>query len=170
MICDTARLIKDAVDIRDVCELYGVHFSGRNQAVCPFHDDKHPSSSVKNCRFHCFVCDLHLDIFDFVMQMTGCDFQGAKEQLNSAFHIGLDLHAPIKSDDMRRLEAERKRKQKELESYRAEYDQMDSEFIILWRLTRAYRPEPDKPGMGEYAWALGRIDQLNQYFMDHRWR
>lgn len=171
MTYDRVRLIKDSVDIRAVCELYGVHFiGGRNQALCPFHDDKNPSASVKNGRFHCFVCNLHLDCFDFVQQITGCDFQGAMEMLNQAFGLGLDLKKPIPTAEMRKLRAERARKAAELERYRADYNEHQTEFIALRRITRMCSPAPDKPYMGGYAWALGRLEQLEEYFADRAWR
>lgn len=170
MICDAAKLIKDAVDIRNVCELYGVHFNSRNQANCPFHEDKHPSASIKHGRFHCYVCNLHLDIFDFVTRITGCDFPDAKKLLNDAFHLGLNLDKPVSSDEMRRIEAERRRKAKELDDYRVDYNAHQEEFILLHRLARMCRPSPDEPYMGEYAWAIGRLDQLTEYFSEHPWR
>lgn len=170
MTYDTARLIKGSVDIRAVCEMYGMDFNSRGQACCPFHDDKHPSASVKNGRFHCFVCDLHLDCFDFVKQITGCDFKTSKETLNAAFGLGLDLHKPIPTDQMRRIQAERRRKAAELAAYREDYELHQQEFIKLRRLLRACRPAPDKPYMGQYARARGRFEQLVEYFEQHRWR
>lgn len=55
---DAAKEIKATVDIRDVAELYGVHFGARNQARCPFHEDKHPSASIKTGGFTamCAIC------------------------------------------------------------------------------------------------------------------
>jgi len=164
---DTARLIKESVDIRAVCEMYGMDFSNRGQACCPFHDDKNPSASVKNGRFHCFVCNLHLDIFDFVQQITGCDFKTAKETLNAAFGLGLDLKKPIPTDQMRKIQAERREKQAQLEAYRDDYNEHQSEFIALRRLVRAHGLHSD---MGLYAWAVGRLEQLDEYFIEKPWR
>lgn len=171
MTYDRVRHIKESVDIRAVCELYGVHFiGGRNQALCPFHDDKNPSASVKNGRFHCFVCDLHLDCFDFVQQITGCDFRGAMEILNQAFGLGLDLKKPIPTAEMRKIRSERQEKERRLQAYRKNYEEHQKEFIALRRITRMCSPAPDKPYMGGYAWALGRLEQLEEYFADHPWR
>lgn len=164
---DIAREIKSMVDMRDVAEVYGVHFNGKNQAKCPFHDDRHPSASIKNSRFHCYVCDLHLDIFEFVQRMDGCDFNGAKERLNDMFHLGLDLKKPIPSAEMERLRREREKKEMELEMYRAEYEAKQAEFI---RLYRTPPPPPGSPSWGEYAKMMGRMDYLEWWFSMNRWR
>lgn len=165
---DAAAYIKQSVDIRDVVERYGVAFvGGRNQARCPFHDDRNPSASVKNGRFHCFVCNLHLDCFDFVCQISGCDFKGAMEQLNALFGLGLDLKKPVPTDEMRRIRRERAQKEAELAAYRADYDAHQEEFIRLRRLVRAHGVRSD---MGLYAWAVGRLEQLEEYFKTSPWR
>ena len=104
---DVAKEIKARVDIRDVAESYGVHFDERRQGKCPFHDDRHPSASIKNGRFHCYVCGLHLDIFEFVQQFDGCSFNGAKERLNDMFRLGLDLKKPMSFAETDRLRRER---------------------------------------------------------------
>lgn len=151
--------------------MYGVRFVGsRNQAHCPFHNDRNPSASVKNGRFHCFVCNLHLDCFDFVQQITGCDFKTAMQTLNQAFALGLDLAAPIPTEAMREIQRERAEKQAALKSYRTDYMDHQQEFVALHRLIRACRPSPDKSYMGLYAWALGRLEQLEEYFSAHPWR
>ena len=164
---DAAKEIKATVDIRDVAELYGVHFGARNQARCPFHEDKHPSASIKNGRFHCYVCDLHLDVFDFVQQIDGCNFQGAMERLNDAFRLGLDLKKPVPSAEMARLRRERDRREAELEAYRAEYNAKQEEFI---RIYRAPKPPAESHLWGEYARLLGRLDYLEWWFTENRWR
>lgn len=164
---DAAAEIKAAVDIRDVAELYGVRFNARNQACCPFHDDRHPSASVKNGRFHCFVCDLHLDVFDFITRMEGCGFRGAMERLNDAFRLGLDLKKPAPSAEVDRRRRERERKERELEAYRQEYGAKQAEFIRLYRMSK---PPPGSPSWGEYARLLGRLDYLEWWFMGNHWR
>jgi chromosome segregation ATPase len=49
----------------------------RNMALCPFHDDRRPSLSVKNNRFHCFGCGLSGDTIKFVMLRDGLSFPEA---------------------------------------------------------------------------------------------
>jgi len=49
----------------------------KNKASCPFHEDKHPSFSIRGEKGHCFSCGFHGDILDFIMQKQGLDFKQA---------------------------------------------------------------------------------------------
>ena len=52
--------IRQSVDIVDVMGQYlELHKKGKNyMAICPFHDDNHPSLSISQSRqiYKCFVC------------------------------------------------------------------------------------------------------------------
>lgn len=160
-----AALLKDAVNIRDVVELYGVPVNSRGVCTCPFHDDRHPSASVKNGRFHCYVCDLHIDIFEFVQRITGCGFRDAKRTINAAFRVVADIDAPIDRGELSRLQREREQRQREKAARRAEYDRRTAEYN---RLLHTRRPDPsDDAAMGQYAAGLGRIERLDYWFDHH---
>jgi len=65
---------------------YGLMAStrGRTSMVCcPFHDDHHPSLLIdgRDDHFHCFGCNAHGDVIDFVQRMEGIDFRQAVERL-----------------------------------------------------------------------------------------
>jgi DNA primase len=47
-----------------------------HKALCPFHDDKHPSLSfsVRKNRYRCFVCDAHGGVIDLVMRYLNKSF------------------------------------------------------------------------------------------------
>lgn len=166
MNLNNSEIIKNSVDIRDVCELYGAAFNTMGRGCCPFHDDKHPSASVKNGRFHCYVCNLHLDIFDFVMKVTGCSFQDAISALNSAFSLGLDVHGKFNHEDYKRATEARERKQRALEAFRAEYKAKNDLFAKLQRMEKPNNADD----FGEYAAALGKMAELEQWLSDNPWR
>lgn len=163
---DRAARIKEAVDIRQVVELYGVTPNSRGVARCPFHDDRHPSASLRKGRFHCYVCDLHLDIFAFLRKMTGCTFPEAMKQINSVFRV-VDLDAPVDRAAVERARREREAREREQARHRAEYDARVAEYRALssWPVP----PADDVDGMGCYAAALGRLEQLDYYFENHRY-
>ena len=48
----------------------------RHKALCPFHEDHHPSLSfcLRKNTFRCFVCDAHGGTIDLVMQYLRLDF------------------------------------------------------------------------------------------------
>ena len=64
--------IRQSVDIVDVIgEYLPLEKKGRNYiALCPFHDDKHPSMSVSPDKqiFMCFVCGTGGNVFTFLQK------------------------------------------------------------------------------------------------------
>lgn len=67
----------------------GHEFSG----LCPFHNEKTPSFTVNDDKgfYHCFGCQEHGSVFDFVMKTDGLEFIQAVAQL--ARDAGLDMPA-----------------------------------------------------------------------------
>lgn len=69
------------VDIVDVIRTYiPVEQKGRSYvALCPFHDDKHPSLSISREKqiFKCFVCGAGGNAFSFVSRYEGISFDAA---------------------------------------------------------------------------------------------
>ena len=61
--------------IESVAERLGLRVE-RHKALCPFHDDKHPSLSFSVSRnsYKCFVCDAHGGVIDLAMKVLGRDF------------------------------------------------------------------------------------------------
>lgn len=50
---------------------------------CPFHDDHHPSLKLKegDPHYHCFACEAHGDVFDWLQERNGWDFNRALAHL-----------------------------------------------------------------------------------------
>lgn len=117
--------IKTALTIREVMEHYGVQFSRRGFALCPFHTEKTPSLSIKNERFTCFGCGASGDVIDFVRMYFGINFGQAVVRLNNDFNLGITGKRPKASDvaknreERRLLEAERQVKEMYLRRYMA---------------------------------------------------
>ena len=64
-----------ALPIEDVASALGLSVN-HHKALCPFHDDKHPSLSfsVRKNRYRCFVCDAHGGVIDLVMRYLNKSF------------------------------------------------------------------------------------------------
>ena len=64
--------------IEGVAERLGLQVS-RHKALCPFHNDHHPSLSfnVRRNTYRCFVCDAHGGTIDLVMRYLHKDFKEA---------------------------------------------------------------------------------------------
>lgn len=58
----------------EMARALNVAFKGNN-CRCPYHDDKNPSASIHRkegvWRFHCFVCQLDMDVFDVISRNEG---------------------------------------------------------------------------------------------------
>ena len=84
MIMDNQQLqqLRD-LPIEGVAERLGLEVR-QHKALCPFHDDHHPSLSfnVRKNTFRCFVCDAHGGTLDLVMRTLHKDFREACEWLS----------------------------------------------------------------------------------------
>ena len=47
--------VKTAVNAREAAQLYGVAVNRCGMALCPFHNDHHPSLLVADDHYHCFA-------------------------------------------------------------------------------------------------------------------
>lgn len=90
--------IRERVPAIDAAHHYGLQFdrSGK-KALCPFHDDRHPSLSFYRGGFRCFACGASGSSLDLTMKILGLDLKGAAARLNEDFHLGLD-HEPTAAE------------------------------------------------------------------------
>jgi len=76
-----------SIDLPAILESDGIELirsGNRFQFKCCFHDDQHPSGSLRNngkWRFHCFGCGASGDAIDFVMKLHGLNFRDACRHL-----------------------------------------------------------------------------------------
>src|SRR4030095_6500292 len=56
---------------------------------CLFHDDRKASGSYRKGRFHCFTCNVTLDVIEFVRRAQGIDFKGALSYLSDRYGVPL---------------------------------------------------------------------------------
>jgi DNA primase len=88
-------LVKERVNIADVV---GEHVTLRNagggnlKGLCPFHDEKTPSLSVRPSvgSYHCFGCGEGGDAIKFLMRLEHLSFSESVERL--AARVGVELH------------------------------------------------------------------------------
>lgn len=77
--------------------------AGRDEHIglCPFHQEKSPSFTVNDAKgfYHCFGCNQHGDVIDFVREHDGLDFRPAVEKIAAAAGI----EAPAESARSRSL-------------------------------------------------------------------
>lgn len=123
MKSDLFRAVRERVSARDAAERFGLTIDRHGRALCPFHEDHHPSMSFKHGRFRCFACGAHGDAIDLAAQLLGLTPLDALARLNEDFGLGLALHreptAAERKAAARRREVDKAHR--EFESWREDF-------------------------------------------------
>ena len=93
-------LKEDIEKVRATADLYDIvsatvslkpSGTGTYVGLCPFHDEKTPSFSVRPALgvWHCFGCGLGGDVFGYIEHQENVDFRDAVELLADKYHIEL---------------------------------------------------------------------------------
>ena len=109
------EIIKENVNLREAAELYGIDVNRYGKALCPFHNDRHPSLYVADDHYYCFACGEHGDVIDFVGRLFQLSPYNAARKLMADFHLSPDkppsaaaLHAKrIRTEAQQLMENER---------------------------------------------------------------
>ena len=84
------EIVKYGVSCREAAERYGVEVNHYGMALCPFHNDRHPSLYVADDHYHCFACGEHGDVIDFVSKLFQLSLYDAARKLAADFHLSPD--------------------------------------------------------------------------------
>ena len=84
------EIVKYGVSCREAAERYGVEVNRCGMALCPFHNDRHPSLYVADDHYHCFACGEHGDVIDFAAKLFGLPLYEAAQRLAADFHLTPD--------------------------------------------------------------------------------
>ena len=109
------EIVKENVNLREAAELYGIDVNRYGKALCPFHNDRHPSLYVADDHYYCFACGKHGDVIDFVGRLFQLSPYNASRKLMADFHLSPDkppsaaaLHAKrIRTEAQQLMENER---------------------------------------------------------------
>ena len=91
---DIFTMVKAAVTVRQAAEHYGLQVSRNGMALCPFHNDRHPSLYVSDDHYHCFACGEHGDVIDLTAKLFDLRLYDAARKLASDFHLAPDKPLP----------------------------------------------------------------------------
>ena len=78
--------VKQTVTTRQAAKAYGLEVDVHGMALCPFHDDHHPSLKLDQ-RFYCFGCGASGDVIDFAARLFGITLKEAAQKLAEDFGI-----------------------------------------------------------------------------------
>ena len=84
------EIVKYGVSCREAAERYGVEVNHYGMALCPFHNDRHPSLYVADDHYPCFACGEHGDVIDFVSKLFRLSLYDAAQQVAADFHLTPD--------------------------------------------------------------------------------
>lgn len=87
--------VKQAVTTKQAAEAYGLEVDKHGMAICPFHEDHHPSLKLDQ-RYYCFGCRATGDVIDFTARLFGISQKSAALKLAQDF--GIDPRPPAQSD------------------------------------------------------------------------
>lgn len=98
---EKVRAAADLYDIVSATVTLKPSGTGTFVGLCPFHDEKSPSFSVRPSLgvWHCFGCGLGGDVFGYVEQQENIDFREAVELLADKYHIELHYQKGSNKDE-----------------------------------------------------------------------
>lgn len=154
--------VRSSVSARQAAEFYGLQFDrpGR-KAICPWHDDRHPSLSFKGQNCKCFACNSGGSAIDLTMHLFGLDLKGAASKLNTDFRLGLDMNAKVPASAISRVQAD-KALAASLDAWiNRAHDTLARQYRILRKQQEAYQPtDPIAPYPIKFIEAGRAIDYV----------
>ena len=155
--------VKDNVSLREVAQRYGIDVNRYGKALCPFHNDRHPSLYVTDDHYHCFACGAHGDVIDFVGKLFQLSPYDAARKLMADFHLSPDKPPSAAALHAKRIRTEA---QQLTENERLCFSVLSDYARVLRDWTVRYAPQPpDEPVHARFAEACRNLDQT-EYYLD----
>ena len=157
------QTVKYGVSCREAAERYGVSVNRQGKALCPFHNDRHPSLYVADDHYYCFACGAHGDVIGFAANFFGLPIYEAAQRLAADFGIDTDRPPTKKILEKRRQQTEA---QQLKENERLCFSVLSDYARVLrdWRVR--YAPKsPADPIHPWYVEACRNLDRT-EYYLD----
>lgn len=152
--------IKTNVALADAARRYGLTVQRNGMALCPFHNDTHPSMKLYDDHFYCFACGAHGDVIDLTAKLLGLNFKEAVHQLAVDFGISPNDDPPAAVKPPRPYLSQFRRDELLCLSTLTEYERM------LRRWKQMYAPRvPDAPIDDRFVEACQMIEMI-EYLAD----
>ena len=88
------EVVKASINTQEAAQAYGIDVNHYGMALCPFHNDRHPSLYVSDDHYHCFACGEHGDVIDLTAKLFDIRLYDAARKLASDFHLAPDKPLP----------------------------------------------------------------------------
>ena len=157
------EIVKYGVSCREAAERYGVEVNYHGMALCPFHNDRHPSLYVADDHYYCIACGEHGDVIDFVSKRFRLSLYDAAQKLAADFHLTPDKPPSAAALHAKRIRTEA---QQLMENERLCFSVLSDYARVLRDWKVQYAPQsPDKPVHARFVGACHELDQT-EYYLD----
>ena len=157
------EIVKENVNLREAAELYGIDVNRYSKALCPFHNDRHPSLYVADDHFYCFACREHGDVIDFVGRLFQLSPYNAARKLMADFHLSPDKPPSAAALHVKHIRTEA---QQLRENERLCFSVLSDYARVLRDWKVQYAPQsPDKPVHARFVGACHELDRT-EYYLD----
>lgn len=160
--------IKDSLDVKQVIEGYGTKVDRKGHFICPFHNDTHPSASIKKDFFNCFVCGSGGDVITYTGKMFGLKNYDAAKKLANDFNLDIKIGPLDVNEQLRSKRAYQRRLQQRKEEQETEYlikhtgDVLADIHRYLWRGKMDYPVTHIR-----HLRALSNLSQIEYYITEY---
>ena len=157
------EIVKYGVSCREAAERYGVEGNHYGMALCPFHNDRHPSLYVADDHYYCFACGEHGDVIDFAAKLFGLPLYEAAQRLAADFHLTPDKPPSAAAFHAKRIQTEA---QQLRENERLCFSVLSDYARVLRDWKVSYAPKlPEETPDERFVEACHRLDET-EYYLD----
>ena len=157
------QTVKYGASCRETAERYGVSVNRQGKALCPFHNDRHPSLYVADNHYYCFACGEHGDVIDFVSKLFQLSLYDAARKLAADFHLTPDKPPSAAALHAKRVQTEA---QQLMENERLCFSVLSDYARVLRNWKVRYAPQsPDEPVPARFVEACHKLDET-EYYLD----
>ena len=157
------EIVKENVNLREAAELYGIDVNRYSKALCPFHNDRHPSLYVADDHYYCFACGEHGDVIDFAAKLFGLPLYETAQRLAADFHLTPDKPPSAAALHAKRIRTEA---QQLRENERLCFSVLTDYARVLrdWKVRYAPKSSEEAPN-ARFMEACHRLDET-EYYLD----
>ena len=157
------EIVKYSVSCREAAERYGVEVNRYGMALCPFHNDRHPSLYVADDHYYCFACGEHGDVIDFVSKLFQLSLYDAAQKLAADFHLTPDKPPNTAALHAKRVQTEA---QQLRENERLCFSVLSDYAHVLrdWKVSCAPQSSEEAPDE-RFVEACHKLDEV-EYYLD----
>jgi len=151
--------VKNYINTQEAARQYGLEVNRYGKALCPFHNDRHPSLYVADDHYYCYACGEHGDVIDLTARLFDLSLYEAAKKL--AYDFGISQDKPRQDIRRKKSEAQQLKENERLCFSRLTEDQKR---LQVWK--KLYAPlSPEDTPDSRYLEACHRLDYV-EYLLD----